>query len=467
MILRRVQLADGRTRAFINDQAISVQTLKAVGSALVESTASMTSARWSMPPRIAACSMRSPGWKRTSPRWSSCGRRGAPPRRARRAPRRHGARRARGGLSAACLRRTEKARAKGRRGDRAGGTPHHHDAGREDRQRSARGAGSGRRQSFAGTGAVRRGAPPGTPRRQFAGAGRARGEGDRCRDQRAGRGRPASQRRAESPPISIRPSWSASRSGCSRCAPPRENIRRRSMGSAALATQYAVRRRADRCRRRTVEEAGSRRRRGRQALWRRRRQAFGRAGKGRGKARQGRQCRAAAAQTRARQLHHAIGSRCGIAGPAGHRPHRVLGADQSGHAAGAADEGRFRRRAVALSAGAEGGARRPRLGADPGVRRNRHRRRRRGGRRHRHPAGAPRRQGTGDGGDACAAGRRPRRHAFADFQGRARQGQARRHPRQRARRRPPPRGNRPHAGRRRDHRGGEGRGGAAAPAAAV
>src|SRR6266478_2272840 len=36
MILRRVQLADGSTRAFINDQAISVQTLKAVGSALVE-----------------------------------------------------------------------------------------------------------------------------------------------------------------------------------------------------------------------------------------------------------------------------------------------------------------------------------------------------------------------------------------------------------------------------------------------
>src|SRR5438034_1289694 len=36
MILRRVQLGDGRTRAFINDQAISVQTLRAVGSALVE-----------------------------------------------------------------------------------------------------------------------------------------------------------------------------------------------------------------------------------------------------------------------------------------------------------------------------------------------------------------------------------------------------------------------------------------------
>src|SRR5258707_7645805 len=36
MILRRGKLAEGRTRAFINDQAISVQTLKAVGSALVE-----------------------------------------------------------------------------------------------------------------------------------------------------------------------------------------------------------------------------------------------------------------------------------------------------------------------------------------------------------------------------------------------------------------------------------------------
>jgi DNA repair protein RecN (Recombination protein N) len=36
MILRRVQLADGRTRAFLNDQAISVQTMKAVGATLVE-----------------------------------------------------------------------------------------------------------------------------------------------------------------------------------------------------------------------------------------------------------------------------------------------------------------------------------------------------------------------------------------------------------------------------------------------
>ena len=36
LILRRVQLADGRTRAFVNDQPVSVQVLKAIGATLVE-----------------------------------------------------------------------------------------------------------------------------------------------------------------------------------------------------------------------------------------------------------------------------------------------------------------------------------------------------------------------------------------------------------------------------------------------
>ncbi|MDU3044974.1 DNA repair protein RecN [Bradyrhizobium sp.] len=36
MILRRVQYGDGRTRAIINDQSVSVQTLKAIGATLVE-----------------------------------------------------------------------------------------------------------------------------------------------------------------------------------------------------------------------------------------------------------------------------------------------------------------------------------------------------------------------------------------------------------------------------------------------
>jgi len=36
LILRRVQVADGRTRAFVNDQAVSVQVLRQLGAALVE-----------------------------------------------------------------------------------------------------------------------------------------------------------------------------------------------------------------------------------------------------------------------------------------------------------------------------------------------------------------------------------------------------------------------------------------------
>ncbi|HYI91675.1 MAG TPA: DNA repair protein RecN [Beijerinckiaceae bacterium] len=36
LILRRLQFADGRTRAFVNDQPVSVQVLKSIGAALVE-----------------------------------------------------------------------------------------------------------------------------------------------------------------------------------------------------------------------------------------------------------------------------------------------------------------------------------------------------------------------------------------------------------------------------------------------
>src|SRR5882672_9720812 len=36
LILRRVQFSDGRTRAFINDQPVSVQVMKQLGEALVE-----------------------------------------------------------------------------------------------------------------------------------------------------------------------------------------------------------------------------------------------------------------------------------------------------------------------------------------------------------------------------------------------------------------------------------------------
>jgi DNA repair protein RecN (Recombination protein N) len=36
LIVRRVQYADGRTRAFVNDQPVSAQVLRALGAALVE-----------------------------------------------------------------------------------------------------------------------------------------------------------------------------------------------------------------------------------------------------------------------------------------------------------------------------------------------------------------------------------------------------------------------------------------------
>ena len=167
----------------------------------------------------------------------------------------------------------EDAEAEGRRGDRARRTPHHHDAGREDRQRPARGAGGGRRSAFAGAGAGRGGAPARTPRRQFAGAGRAGGEGDRHRDQRAGRGRPASRARpcvaADFDPAElerIEERLFALRAASRKYSTPVD-------GLAALARQIRRRRRADRCRRGSAEEAGSRGRRGRRALTARRRRS--------------------------------------------------------------------------------------------------------------------------------------------------------------------------------------------------
>jgi len=36
LIFRRIQVADGRTRAFVNDQSVSAQTLRAVAADLVE-----------------------------------------------------------------------------------------------------------------------------------------------------------------------------------------------------------------------------------------------------------------------------------------------------------------------------------------------------------------------------------------------------------------------------------------------
>ncbi len=204
------------------------------------------------------------------------------------------------------------------------------DAGREDRRRSARGAGCGQRPSFAGRGAVGGGAPAGAPRRQLARAGRARGEGDRYRHQRAGGGRPASDGGAD------RGRFRSRRARAHRGAAVRAARRLAQIfdaGRRPCGTGREIRRRrgADRCRRRSAEEAGGGRRRGRQALRRRRHQTLGRADQIRGETQQGGQRRTGAAEARARQIHDADRVRSEIAGPAGFRPRRVLGADQSRH----------------------------------------------------------------------------------------------------------------------------------------
>ena len=89
LILRRVQFADGRTRAFVNDQPVSVQALQRSARRWSRSMASTTSAPWSMPPPIGRCSMPSAGSRARRPRSSGCGTSGAParPRWLRSAPR--------------------------------------------------------------------------------------------------------------------------------------------------------------------------------------------------------------------------------------------------------------------------------------------------------------------------------------------------------------------------------------------
>ena len=174
-----------------------------------------------------------------------------------------------------------------------------------------------------------------------------------------------------------------------RAAGRKYNVAGGRSGGAGGALQRRYR--ADRCRRGTAQGAGGGGARGRGRLSRRGRQAVQGAREGR-PPRSTRRSTASSSRSswsgrNSRPRSKAMPPRRAER----HRPGRVLGADQSGHAAGAADEGRLRRRTGALPAGAQGGAGRPRLGADAGVRRDRHRRGRRGGRRHRRAARQARR----------------------------------------------------------------------------
>ena len=139
LILRRVQLTDGRTRAFVNDQPVGVQVLQSLGARWSRFTASTTTARWSMPARIAACSMPMARSRREAGKVEAAVDGAADVGRGVGEPSRRGrAGGARGRLAAPRGRGTHPPGARAGRGDRAGEPAHGDDAGREGRRGSAR-----------------------------------------------------------------------------------------------------------------------------------------------------------------------------------------------------------------------------------------------------------------------------------------------------------------------------------------
>ena len=141
LILRRIQLADGRTRAFVNDQSVSAQTLRAVAAGLVEIHGQHDERALldASTHRALVDAYGGHGALVEATRSASFG---LAPRRVRTRsgarPRRRRARRRR--LRAPRPRRADRARRPARRGRGARRTPPAHDAGREGRRRHSRGA---------------------------------------------------------------------------------------------------------------------------------------------------------------------------------------------------------------------------------------------------------------------------------------------------------------------------------------
>ena len=169
LILRRVQFADGRTRAFVNDQPVErAGAARASARRWSKSTASMTTARWSMPATHRRLLDAYGGLEDDAAAVERAVGRAA--RRARRRWRSHRAEVERAQREADWLRHAveelRKLAPQAGRGNRARRAPHRDDAGREGRRRSARRPRRGRRHRVAGAGACRRGAPAGAPQAQ-------------------------------------------------------------------------------------------------------------------------------------------------------------------------------------------------------------------------------------------------------------------------------------------------------------
>ena len=261
LILRRVQFTDGRTRAFVNDQPVSVQALQALGAALVEihgqhdaralvdasTHRHLLDAYGRLEDDAAAVERLWSGAARG--RGGRC-----------QASRRDRAGGARSRLAPSRGRGFGQAQARGGRGNGAGRAPHGDDAIREDRGRPSRRArlvaGQTRRCRR-----WRRRCAAGAPRRAGAGAGRAGGEGTRRGAQCARRGtRPsgarASRRRSRS-------AGAGAARGAAVCA-PRRRTQVQFSGRCAQRAGREIRRRSgpDRRRRRAAgrfEESARRR----------------------------------------------------------------------------------------------------------------------------------------------------------------------------------------------------------------
>ncbi len=141
LIVRRVQFADGRTRAFINDQPVSVQVLRALGAALVEIHGQHDDRAF-----VDAATHRAlldayggieDDAAEVTRLWTERRTQGG---RRRRPSRRRRARRARGRMAAPRRRGARPAGAATRRGNRARRPPRRHDAGGENRRGFARDA---------------------------------------------------------------------------------------------------------------------------------------------------------------------------------------------------------------------------------------------------------------------------------------------------------------------------------------
>ncbi len=377
LILRRVQLADGRTRAFVNDQPVSVQVLKALGSALVEIHGQHDDRAMV---DVASHRQLLDAYAGLEDDAAAVARLWAARRDAEQAVAAHRARVEQAQREADYLRHAveELKRLKPEAGEESALAEKRAammavDKVAED-LRDAHDAVAGERSPISSLSAAlrrlerRRAQAPALidpPVKALDAALTALDEARTHLDAALTRRKPRSERTRPHRGAAVR----AARGGA--------QIQRAGRQSRGAERAACGRSRGARCRRGGPEEAGGR---GARRARRSTRKAAAALSAARKKA-AAKLDKAVTAELKPLKLERARFSteyRDGRGRAGRHRPHRVLGADQSGHAAGPADEGRVRRRACALPAGAEGRAGGSRLGADAGVRRDRHRRRRRG-----------------------------------------------------------------------------------------